>query len=255
MGKRVMNLNDICSLKNIILMTRNEVLQELAVLGNEQTKKIYTKHGATGDFYGVKVADLKKILKKTKKNHALALELFDTENVDAMYLAGLMANEKEITVTTLQDWAKKANWYMISEYTVPWIAADSPYGWTLGLEWIENSSENVVTTGWSTLSSWVTITKDEELDLNQIEQLLDRIVVHIHEHQPTRVAHVMNHFVIAVGSSVIPLSEKAMAVAAKIGKISVDMNGTACKVPLAKDYIQKVIDKDRLGKKKKKARC
>ena len=41
----------------------------------------------------------------------------------------------------------------------------------------------------------------------------------------------------------------------KIGKVEVDVNGTACKVPLATTYIQKVVDKDRIGKKRKKARC
>ncbi|MFT7161922.1 MAG: hypothetical protein ACI9GZ_003109, partial [Bacteroidia bacterium] len=35
----------------------------------------------------------------------------------------------------------------------------------------------------------------------------------------------------------------------------VDMGETACKVPLAKDYIQKVVDKGRVGKRKKSARC
>jgi len=33
------------------------------------------------------------------------------------------------------------------------------------------------------------------------------------------------------------------------------MGGTACKVPLATDYIQKVIDRGSHGKKKKVARC
>ena len=54
-------------------------------------------HGAKEPFFGVKVGDLKKILKKTKKNHELSLELYKTGNSDAMYLAGLMADEKKIT--------------------------------------------------------------------------------------------------------------------------------------------------------------
>lgn len=236
-------------------MTKNEVLQELATFGNEQTKKIYTKHGATGDFYGVKVADLKKILKKTKKNHSLALELFDTANVDAMYLAGLMADEKQITKSTLENWAKQANWYMISEYTVPWIAADSPYGWELGLKWIESKEENIVTAGWSALSNWISIKDNEELDLNKVEELLERAKQEVHQNEPSRVAHVMNHFIIAVGCYIPELNQKALQAGEVVGKVKVDMNGTACKVPLAKDYIQKVMDKGRLGKKRKKARC
>ena len=65
----------------------------------------------------------------------------------------------------------------------------------------------------------------------------------------------MNAFVIAVGSSVAPLLGDAQAAAKKIGKVQVDMGGTACKVPLATEYIQKAVDRGRVGRKRKGARC
>jgi len=65
----------------------------------------------------------------------------------------------------------------------------------------------------------------------------------------------MNRFIIATGSYIAALTNDALAVAAKTGKVSVDMNGTACKVPLATPYIHKVIDKGQVGKKRKSARC
>ena len=57
-------------------MTVKEVMAELEQYGNESTKKIFMKHGAKEPFFGVKVADMKKIVKKTKKNHELSLELY-----------------------------------------------------------------------------------------------------------------------------------------------------------------------------------
>ena len=48
-------------------MALNEIMKELEAYGNEQTKKTLINHGAKEPFFGVKVADLKKILKKTKK--------------------------------------------------------------------------------------------------------------------------------------------------------------------------------------------
>jgi hypothetical protein len=65
----------------------------------------------------------------------------------------------------------------------------------------------------------------------------------------------MNGFVIAVGAYIQPLTEKAKTVAAEIGKVSVEMGGTSCKVPLATAYIQKIEDKGNIGKKRKIARC
>ena len=76
----------------------------------------------------------------------------------------------------------------------------------------------------------------------------------IHEGK-NRARYAMNGFVIAIGSYIPALTEKAKAIGDKIGKVSVDMDGTACKVPLIKPYIQKVEDKGRIGKKRKTARC
>ena len=65
----------------------------------------------------------------------------------------------------------------------------------------------------------------------------------------------MNGFVISVGTYIEGLTKKSKEVASKIGKVSVNMGGTGCKVPLAIDYIKKAIEKGRIGKKRKTARC
>jgi 3-methyladenine DNA glycosylase AlkD len=235
-------------------MTAKEVMQQLEAYGNEGTKKTLIKHGAKEPFFGVKVADLKKVLKKTKKNHELSLELYETGNTDAMYLAGLMADEKQITRKQLNDWVNKAYWSYLNEYAVPWVAAETDFGWDLGLEWIESDEEQIATAGWATLSSYAGVRQDEALDIAKYSELLDRVEKEIHGAK-NRERYVMNGFVIAVGTYIAELTTKAQKIAANIGKVSVEMGGTACKVPLAKDYIQKVIDKDRVGKKRKSARC
>jgi len=235
-------------------MTTKEVMTQLKSFGTESTKKTLLKHGAKEPFFGVKVADLKKITKKVKKDHKLSLELYATGNSDAMYLAGLIADEDQITKTDLKRWAKEAYWYYISEFTVPWVAAESKYGYELGLEWIKSKKENIAAAGWSTLSSIANLRPDEELDIDKYSELLDHIGDNIHE-APNRVRYVMNGFVIAVGGSIKKLSPQAKKIAKKIGKVEVNVGDTACKVPMATDYIQKIIDRETLGKKRKSARC
>ena len=120
-------------------MTVAEIMDQLAAMGSEQTRKTLGRHGAPADMYGVKVGDLKTIVKKVKKNHQLALELFATGNSDAQYLAGLIADENKMTAAELQRWVEAAQWYMISDYAVANVAAESPLGWELGLKWIETN--------------------------------------------------------------------------------------------------------------------
>lgn len=235
-------------------MTTTSILEQLEALGDERTKATLAKHGAKEPFFGVKVGDLKTILKKTKKNHQLSLELYQTGNSDAMYLAGLMADEKQITKAQLNKWVQEAYWFYLSEFTVPWLAAETPFGYELGLEWIESPTETIASAGWATLSNVASIQADETLDLDHYSQLLDRVAKEIHN-APNRVRYTMNGFVIAVGSYLQALHPKAQETAEKIGTVAVEMGGTACKVPLATTYIQKIIDQDRVGKKRKKARC
>jgi len=236
------------------MMTVKEILAQLEEYGDERTKNTLIRHGAKEPFFGVKVADLKKILKQTKKNHELSLELYKTGNSDAMYLAGLMADEKQITKEQLNDWVEKAYWSYLSEYAVPWVAAETKFGFELGLEWIKSKNEGVASAGWSTLAYYSAVNQDEDLDIAMYKKLLDIVENDIHKSK-NRVKYTMNGFVISVGTYINELTRKASEIAEKIGKIEVNMNGTACKVPFAKDYIQKVIDKQRVGKKRKTARC
>jgi 3-methyladenine DNA glycosylase AlkD len=66
-------------------MTVAEILTELKQFGDERTKNTFKKHGAKEPLFGVKVGDLKMILKKTKKNHKLSLELYASGNSDARF--------------------------------------------------------------------------------------------------------------------------------------------------------------------------
>ena len=53
-------------------------------------------------------------------------------------------------------------------------------------------------------------------------------------------AEAMNNYLIGIGSYVSPLTDSALKAAAKIGKVKVDVGDTACKIPDAADYINKV---------------
>lgn len=235
-------------------MTLNEIMQQLQQSGNEGTKKVLVKHGAREPFYGVKVEDLKKIEKKVKTDYPLSLELYNTGNSDAMYLAGLIADPIKMTREDLNDWVEKAYWYYLSEFTVPWVTSESRYGVELALQWIDSEKENIASAGWATFASIAAVKQDSEIDAVLYNKLLERVSKTIHK-EKNRVRHTMNNFVIAVGGYCTHLSAEAIHIASTIGIVHVDMGGTACKVPDATVYIQKMHARNMLGKKRKTARC
>ncbi len=234
--------------------TVDQVMSELKKKGSAQTRKTYGRHGAPESMFGVKVADLKVIVKKIKGNQELALKLYDTGNSDAMYLAGLVADGAQMSKKQLDDWAKNASWYMISEYTVPGVAAENKNARELAMKWIKSKKENIASSGWTTYAGVVAMLPDEELDLAEIKDLLKHIEENI-SRAPNRVRYAMNGFVIAVGAYVKPLLKQAKATAKKLGEVHVDMGDTACKVPFAPDYISKIEKAGRVGKKRKTMKC
>jgi 3-methyladenine DNA glycosylase AlkD len=236
------------------IMTSAEIVQQLKPLGSDSYKKVLLKHGVKEPCFGVKIEELKKIQKRIKQDYRLALDLYDTGIYDAMYLAGLVADDAKMTPQDLRHWVEKANCAMLTEYTVPWVAAEGQHGHEMARAWIESKSEGVAAAGWATFSSLMAIKDDADLDLPELKRLLQRVHKTIHQ-QPDRVRLVMNGFVIAAGSYVKALTALALETAAKIGPVSVNMDGTACKVPLAAEYINKVKQRGAIGKKRKSAKC
>jgi len=236
--------------------TTASVMAELKKKGTEKTRITYARHGMTTDnMYGVSMADLKVIAKTIKGQQALALELYETHNSDAMYLAGMVADGSRMNKKQLHSWADAAkNLQMISEYTVPWVTVENSDGRPLAMEWIKSSKAHVAVAGWCTYSGLLATKPDQQLNLSEIETLLTTIGKGINT-APNRVRYVMNNFIIAVGTYVTPLFEQAKAAAHQIGTVSVDMGDTACEIRPALPQIEKIESSGRQGKKRKTIRC
>ncbi len=235
-------------------MTLDEVMQTLETKGTESTKRTHLRHGAVEPLFGVKIGDLKPLQKQLKGQQALALELYATKNSDAMYLAGLVADGAQMTRKQLDQWASSATWHMIAGCTVPWVTADHPQAFEIGLKWIDSKKDLVAIAGWATLAAVVSKQPDDELPLDEVRQLLDRCASKLHQ-AANRVRYVMNSFVICVGTYVEPLGKQAIEVARALGKVDVDMGDTACQIPDAESYIIKCRRGAKVAPKRKSVRC
>jgi 3-methyladenine DNA glycosylase AlkD len=234
--------------------TAAEIVKQLKPLGKSSYKNVLLKHGIREPVFGVSIEELKKFQKRIKKDYRLALDLYDTGIYDAMYLAGLIADETKMTKKDLRHWLAEANCDALCGSIVSWVAAESRHGRELALEWIESKKETAAAAGWTTLTSLVAVKDDAELDLAELKRLLERVQKTIRQ-QPDSVRYAMNAFVIALGGYVKSLTDRAIAAAEKIGLVSVDMGDTACKVPNAAEYIRKIQQRGAVGKKRKTVRC
>ena len=148
------------------------IVRELEPLGLASYRKVMRNHGVPEPLFGVKIEELKKFQKRIKSNYQLALDLYDTGIYDAMYLAGLIADDARMTKSDLRGWASRSSCAALSESTVAWVAAQSRHGHELAREWIESRKELVAAAGWTTLSCLTKLEDDSELDVTELKQLL-----------------------------------------------------------------------------------
>lgn len=223
-------------------MELQETLHQLESLGTEQTRKTYRRHGVKGNAYGVSYAHLEKLKKAIKKDHALAVELWATGNHDARILATMIADPKAMTSEDLDAWVGDLGDYVVTD-AFSKLAAGSPLvrekidRWTAAdHEWIESA-------GWNLLAH-LAMGQDGGLPDDDYEKHLEVIARDIHNRK-NRVRHSMNSALIAIGGRNERLMEKALAAAAKIGKVEVDHGETGCKTPDAAEYIRKMVARKR----------
>ncbi|MEP6755226.1 MAG: DNA alkylation repair protein [Chthonomonadales bacterium] len=235
-------------------MTAAEIVDQIKPLGKDSYKSVIMKHGIREPVFGVAISELKKIQKVVKRDYQTALDLYATGIFDAMYLAGLIADDMKMTQADLQNWVEKAYCHTIAENVVAWVASEGRFGQEIGLKWIDSDQEMIADAGWATLYGLLALKSDAELDLDMIKGLLDRIKKNIHT-SPNRVRSAMNSYVISVGSYVAPLTSLALATANEIGPVMVDVGDTSCKIASAPERIQKMIDSGSVGKKKKSVKC
>ena len=236
-------------------MTAQEILKAMKPLGRESYKRVLVhNHGVREPCFGVPINELKKLQKRIKQKYQLALDLYATGNYDAMYLAGLIADDARMTKRDLQRWADQAYAGSLPGTTVASVAAGSPHGWAMARKWIESPKSQVAAAGWATLSCLASVKDDAELDVPELKRSLERVQRTIHQ-APDAVRYQMNAFVIAAGCYVRALTGQALQIGERIGPVSADLGDNACQVPFAPDYIRKVQQRGSIGKKRKTAKC
>ena len=219
------------------------VIQELEDLGTEQNRKIYRRHGVGEDLFGVSFGNIRKLQKKIKKDHALALELWATGNHDARILATMIADpkieEEDSRHDWIESWAADLDNYIIADAFAE-LVSKTAAAREKAERWNQSEEEWTGRAGW-TLMAKIAM-KDRTLPDEYFEELLSTIEAEIHTRQ-NRVRDAMNSALIATGIRNEKLQERALRAAGNIGKVDVDHGATGCVTPDAASYILKTVNR------------
>ena len=227
-------------------MNFEDVYTELKKCGTEQNRKVYKRHGAKGDLFGVSFADLKRIKKeivsidgKKGMDQKIARELWNTRNIDARILACMIANPATINRNEANKWVSVINYYVLADYFAELIA-QTRFGLDIMYLWIQSPDEYIKRVGFSILNYFARNdeSRSDLFFIGFIQKIKNEI-----QTSPNRAREGMNNCLIAIGGRTETLKNKVLEVADTIGPIEIDHGETSCKTFIIKDYVQKIWDR------------
>jgi 3-methyladenine DNA glycosylase AlkD len=214
-----------------------EVMDQLKALGTEKLREMNSKHGITGDQFGIKMGDLRVIAKKIKVDMALAKDLWKTGNFEAMMLSTLIVRPKEFTAAELEAMVKSVETSQLADWLTSYVIKMHPEKESLRTKWMQ-LSDNVMASraGWSLTAE--RINKDPEgLDLNA---LLDRIEGEMLT-APEPVQWTMNFCLAGIGINFPEYRKRAIDIGERLGVYRDYPTPKGCTSPFAPLWIEEMV--------------
>jgi len=221
-------------------MTLKETLAHLEALSNEKMRAHNTKHGARDNQFGVKMGDIRTLAKKIKTNHLLALELWDTENIDARLLATLVIVPKKLSHDDINRMVKSEKFVQVADWLYSYVIKLNPDKESLRKAWMNSKDIMSARAGWS-LTSGCVIRNPEVLDLPAI---LDRIESEMASAAP-EVQWTMNSTLAQIGIQFPKYRKRAIAMGEKLGIYRNYPVSKGCTSPFAPIWINEMVRRQR----------
>lgn len=193
-------------------MTVKEILKKFESLGDDARRKHNTKSGAPDNQFGVKLGDVRAIAKKIKTDHELALELWQTGNVEAQLLATLIIKPDSLSAKELDALTRSTTCTQVADWLNSYVVAKHSEKDSLREKWMKAKDRWAARAGWNlTVSSINKGTADFDLPA-----LLERIEKELPKAKP-EVQWTMNNTLAAIGIKHAKHRKQAVAIGEKIG--------------------------------------
>lgn len=217
-------------------MTLKQTLDKLKALSNEKMLALHTKNGADGNLFGVKLGDIRKVADTIKKDHALALELWATGNIDAMLLSTLIIDVKALSVSEMDQMVKAIPIPQVADWFNSYIVKEYRNKEELRKKWMQAKDPMAARAGWS-LTAGRVAREPEGLDL---PALLNRIEAEMPK-APPEAQWTMNTTLAQIGIHFPEHRKRALAIGEKLGIYRDYPVSKGCTSPFAPIWINEMV--------------
>ena len=219
-------------------MTLNETLKQLKALGNEKVRAQNAKSGAGDNQYGVSLGDIRTLAKKIKKDHALALSLWETGNADAQFLAALVIDPKKLSAKEMDRMVRSITFVRVADWLNSYVVRQHPDKEALRQDWMVADDRWAARAGWDLTSERVAKSPDG-LD---VPALLDRLEAEMAGAVP-EVQWTMNNTLATIGIHFPKHRKRAIAIGEKLGVYRDYPVSKGCTSPFAPIWINFMVNR------------
>ena len=129
-------------------MQCQDALEKLKSQADPEAVAGMAKFGINPDkTLGVGLPYIRALAKEIKRDHELALELWQTGIREARLLAGMIADPKQTDEALLENWVNDLNSWEIVDGTCMSLIEKTPFAWDKAMEWSRREEEFVKRAG------------------------------------------------------------------------------------------------------------
>ncbi len=217
-------------------MSLDDALAQLEALGNEKMRKQNLRHGAGENQFGVRRGEVRKLAKQIKTNHALALALWETGNIDARFLAILLIQPKSLSPDEVDRMVRSLTFVEVADWLISYVVKKHPGKEALRQAWMATEDPMAARAGWALTAERVAKSPDG-LDL---PALLDRIEAQMGAAAP-EAQWTMNFVLVETGINHPELRERALAIGEALGVYRDFPASKGCTSPFAPIWINEMV--------------
>ena len=130
------------------------VMDELAGMASDDKRAGMARYGIrTDDAYGVPVPELRRIAKGYRRDHELALALWQTANHEARVLASMVDDPAQVTEEQMETWAGEFDSWDVCDQVTSNLFDKTPFAYDKVAEWSGREDEWVKRAAFATAAA------------------------------------------------------------------------------------------------------
>jgi len=161
----------------------DDIVAQLKSLGNPKDAEGMARYGVTGlEIYGVRIPQLRKLARQLKRNHALALALWQIPARETRILACMIADPRQVDEELLEAWVQDFNNWEVCDQCCMNVFEKTRWAWEKAMAWSYREETFVKRAGFVLMARLAVSDKDAPDE--RFEPFLRRVEEEAHDERP-----------------------------------------------------------------------